>query len=396
MKQRFTCTFTLTIISLLFVCACSSNEKTQTYDGREFDISVKQDKSLIAKSTKEGFEYNLTISGSGQAVDYSKKELVPWNPIIKKIKNVTINEGILNIGDYYFYSLPIEYLILPSTVNSVGEHSFNNNTTIYTMGGELVTSNDVYYYSETKPTQAGNYFFLEDGVPHIWQTPSILFIGNSFTYYTATEGSPMVPSYFSKIAKNLGQDNIIDSVCKGSHKLTLFADPSDEYGKVVEQKLTTNKYDYVILQEHSTTPISNYDIFLAAVTKLKTRIDATQTNCKTILYETWGSPASYQGQGFDSVGAMELALRNAYSKAAKETGCEVTNVGQAFTYAYETLNLSNIYYTDNRHQSSFGAYLSAACHVKSIFKFNMSKCSEYCELDEEECKTLLGIADTIC
>ena len=38
------------IFSTLSICACSSHENNSSYDGREFDISIKQDKSLILKS----------------------------------------------------------------------------------------------------------------------------------------------------------------------------------------------------------------------------------------------------------------------------------------------------------------------------------------------------------
>ena len=376
----------------VFVVSCSSNNKpVQTYDGRVFDISEKQDKSLTVTSNKVGYDYTLTISGSGSGVDYQKKEEAPWNPICKKVKEVSINEGITHIGDYYFYSINLEYYILPSTVISVGEHTFNKDAIIYTYGGELDNIENVYYYSENKPSQNGKYFYMLDGVPHIWTVTSVLFVGNSFTYYPTGETTPAVPNYFQKIAQNLKQEVNIDYVVKGSHTLTKFANPSDEMGKIVEQKLTTNKYDFVILQEQSTTPINNYNTFLTAVQKLKMRIDETQEKCKTVLYETWGSPTAIQGTTYATVGEMEAVLREAYTNAGRECECQVDYVGKAFTYTYETLSI-NIYYSDNRHQNNFGAYLSAAVHVKSIFNLNVTSCTEYCDLDETTCKTLLDVA----
>ena len=394
------CAFTL--------ASCTNNEsKNNSYDGREFDISALKDGSLIAKSTKDGFNYNLEISGSGQAIDYQKKEEAPWYALSKKINKVTINEGIENIGDYFFTSLTLDYYLLPATVESVGDHSFNSGATIYTFGGTLNNiDNDVYYYSGTKPTGPGNYFYMEDGEPQIWVyvagKVSFLFIGNSFTYrgnnVSDTE-HPEVPADFKNIAANLGVEVEVDSVCKGSHSLTKFADKTDEMGSVVETKLTTNKYDYVILQEQSTTPINNYSTFLTAVKKLKARVDATQTNCKTILYETWGTPYNI-GQDPQTygatVGAMEAKLRTAYQNAGEESGCQVNYVGKAFTYTYENYSSINIYADDNRHQNGNGAYLSAAVHFRSIFRMKVSNCTNYCSLDQTCCKTLLSVADTIC
>lgn len=405
MEKRIHLHFFVLGLSIFSLCACGNQaNKQQGYDGREFDISINNDGSLICTSTKENNYYQLTISGSGASKDYERKELVPWNPIVKKVNKVTINEGITNIGDYFFNSLTLDYYVLPKTVASVGEHSFNKESVIYTFGSKLENiDNDVYYYSETKPTDNGKYFYLEDGDIVVWPNiptapVSFLFIGNSFTYRgnSGTESEPEVPAHFKKIANNLDIDVNVDFVVKGSHTLTKFADSTDEMGQIVEQKLTTKQYDYVILQEQSTTPINNYNTFLTAVKKLKARIDQTQTNCVTTLYETWGTPynTSNDPTTYGSTpGAMEAKLRTAYKNAGEEAGCKVNYIGKAFTYAYETENI-NIYNEDNRHQNGLGAYLSAACHVRSFFNVRVSHCSEYCGLSQNECKALLSVADT--
>ena len=407
MSKRNKVNFLAFILSLFSLCSCATKEENkQSYDGREFDISVNSDNSLICESVKEGTSYSLTISGSGAAKDYERKELVPWNPIVKKVNKVTINEGITNIGDYFFNSLTLESYVLPKTVTSVGEHSFNKGSTIYTFGSELKNiENEVYYYSENKPTTSGKYFYLEDGEIVVWPNIpanplSFLFIGNSFTYKGdyGTVDNPEVPAYFKKIANNLDIDVNIDYVVKGSHSLTKFSDPNDEMGKIVETKLTSNKYDYVILQEQSTTPINSYSSFLTAVKKLKLRVNQTQTKCETILYETWGTPYNTTQDSNTygkSVGEMEAKIRSAYENAGEEAGCTVNYIGKAFTYAYETEKIDIYNKDDRRHQNGLGAYLSAACHVRSFFKTKMTHCTDYCGLSTNECKTLLSVADKV-
>lgn len=390
--------FLLLLIPALISCGGGGDggNGNSGYDGREYDISTNQDGSLKAISTKDGNYYNLTISGEGSAIDYERKEAVPWNPIIKKIKSVTIEEGISNIGDYYFSSLPLDYFLLPSTVTSIKENSFNPTSKIYTKGSTLQDNeNEIYYYSESKPSENGEYFYLLDGVPYVWDITSVMFIGNSFTYYPQSVTSPTVPMYFESIAESLNQDIEIDYVVKGSHTLTKFANPSDEYGKIVDEKLNNNQYDYVILQEQSTTPINNYNTFLSAVKKLKEKINSTQKDCEVILYETWGSPKAIEDGSFKTVGEMEEKLRKAYKDAGEETECKVHYIGQAFTYVYENEKDINIYYEDNRHQNEYGAYLSAACHVRSMFNIDVTKSTEYCGLDEAKCKTLLEVAKNI-
>ena len=394
MKKKIA--FLALLIPVFFACSNGGGNSSLNagYDGRIFDISEAQDGSLTAQSIKDGFNYKLKITGAGEAIDYDKKESVPWNPIIKKITSVTIEEGICNIGDYYFYSLPLDYFILPSTVTSIEEHSFSSVSKLYTYGGELNgVENEVYYYSEDKPSENGKYFYLLDGVPHVWDLTSVLFVGNSFTFYPQKTSNPAVPEYFQKIASSLKQGTTIDYVVNGSWSLTKFSDPSDEYGKVLEEKLTTNQYDYIILQEQSTTPINNYNNFLNGIKKIKARVGQTQDDCEVVLYETWGSPTAIEGK-YSSVGEMEIKLRDAYKKAGEETDCKVHYVGKAFTYVYENIPDINIYYSDNRHQGEYGAYLSAAVHVKGIFDIDVTQSTEYCGLDVEKCKTLLGVANT--
>lgn len=403
MRTKFSLTLLTAIFSTALLCSCTNTQPpTQSFDGREFDISVNQDKSLTLTSELKNGYYELTISGEGEAVDYLSATQVPWYAISQRVNKINIDYGIQNIGDYFFKSIPIEYIVLPKTTYWVGSNSFHNDTTIYTYGDPIGNiSNDVYYYSETQPTKSGNYFHMENGVPVIWPsapdplvTPSFLFIGNSFTWRQGSEDDPAVPKNFKKIAANLGYETDIDFVVKSSHTLTKYADPNDEKGRIVEQKLTTNQYDYVILQEQSTTPLNNYNTFLSAVKKLKARIEATQNKCKVILYETWGSEASLTTT-YPTIPDMEAALRSAYEKAANETGCSVNYVGKAFTYVYENRKDINIYADDNRHQNEYGAYLSAAVHVRSIFNIRVSGCTDYAGLDQTKCKTLLSVTDTV-
>ena len=82
------------VFLLLFGASCAKEPEKTSYNGREYDLSTNGDKSIIAKTEKVGTKYTLTLSGSGEGIDFDRKESVPWNPIIKSIDKVVISEGV--------------------------------------------------------------------------------------------------------------------------------------------------------------------------------------------------------------------------------------------------------------------------------------------------------------
>ena len=367
----------LLILLLFITCmlvSCGKEEEKQGYSDRTFDISLNQDGSLVAKTEKVGNDYKLTLSGSGTPTTYSKKELVPWNAIRKKIVEVNIQEGVKEIGAYFFTGLTmIDEFFLPSSITRVDDNAFSTNVKIFSYSNIVSEVLDIYVYSESAPKEAGKFFKIVEGRPFIWQTIKFLFIGNSFTYYVGTESNPMIPALFLKICESFGLNVEVDAVCKGSHTLTKFGSVTDSMGAIVDEKLNSNQYDYIILQEQSTTPINNYNTFLTAVGALNEKIKATQSSATIYLYETWGSPKAIENSAYHTIRDMEDKLDEAYTNAASEYFLKVTYVGRAFTEAAEAGK--PIYYSDNRHPSEVGAYLSALTHAATMLGLDVRKCT---------------------
>ena len=386
----------LLLVALLFSffgCGKEKEEKV-SYDGRVYDLSLKGDGSVTAKTVKVGTKYTLTLTGGGDAIDFEKKESVPWNPIVKSIDKVVIEEGVTKIGSFYFYSSRVDEFYLPSTLKTISNNAFIETQILYSYSSEIDTSipNKLYYYSEANPGIMGKYFHIVEGVPVIWNSYKVLFIGNSFTYYTQTPDNPMVPNLFKQLADSLGESVEIDYVIKGSHTLTGFSNPNDEMGKIVYEKLnSSNSYTHVILQEQSTAPINSYNNFKTAVGVICDLVSKTQSDCKVVLYETWGSPTGIQSTGHKTVGDMEKALRTAYENCAKEYDLQVDYVGKAFTYVYEKLGI-NVYFDDNRHQNLVGAYLSSCVHLASILKADVRASSFNGGVDSDVAKTIREVA----
>ena len=133
MKNKFrklTCAISVMVFSLIISSCQGGNSEQPKYDGQVFDISVSQDESVTASLKKVGTNYEIVISGKGEVISYEKKEHVPWNAISKKISSVTINEGVTNIGSYYFYSSTLTSYYVPSSITTIEENSFNPSASI--------------------------------------------------------------------------------------------------------------------------------------------------------------------------------------------------------------------------------------------------------------------------
>lgn len=375
------------------VFGCAGNGEKSGYDGREYDISASGNGSATLSVKKIGSGYALTVSGGGQVADYSGKEKVPWNVIMKKVTSVYIEEGVKNIGDYFFSATNIKEFFLPSSVESVGARSFPNGAILYSYAeAEFDTDYEIYFYSAEKPLAMNKYFRLVNGAPRVWRDYSVLFIGNSFTFRQGSTDKPTVPYFFSKLAESLGETVDVDFVVESSYTLTKYANKTDEKGAVVEQKLTQNQYDFIVLQEQSTTPVNSYNSFKTAVGKLVNRIGETQKEAEVFLYATWGYPAGLEKTSSGSVAEMNSKLRTAYDNCGSEYGLKVVHVGDAFLDIYLGHGEIELYAPDNMHQSNIGAYLSACCHISSILAIDVTNSDFTNGFDAAVCKVLQDTA----
>ena len=184
------------------LCGCNDNSSSG-FNNKSYDISLNQDNSLIAKTTKISDGYRLEIDGTGSSLNYTRKK-VPWYSIAPFITEININEGITDIGENLFSDLNFSYFILPSSVSSVKNNSFKDDIVLYSYsntfkGSEFYTT---YYYSElTPPNDGKTYWHFVNDNPTIWVVSQIkvLFIGNSFTYYND------LPLLTQEVAKSLAE-----------------------------------------------------------------------------------------------------------------------------------------------------------------------------------------------
>jgi len=349
-------------LSAMLLCSACNDDKTSwniSSDGGEM-------KAYFSDNGKHGFILN--IEGSGAMPDYSSEKDTPWYGKSGRVTEIKIADGITSIGKNAFAQcVYIDKVILPASVTAVGENAFSAKTECFAYSSVVTVAGDtvVYNYSETAPTTAGKYWHLKNDIITVWEsnivTTKVLFIGNSFTYYSD------IPGLFGKIAASADKSVVVDSVTQGSWTLTKFADENDEYGKIVDEKLKANNdYDVVVLQDQSTRPVDSYSGFLSGAKALQTKINATQKNATIYLYSTWAWEEEAAARK-TTVPELEKKICEAYDNAAAEMGVKVTHVGTAFTKVYTDYpNYKLYWWEDNKHPSYLGAYLSACVHVATI------------------------------
>lgn len=324
-------------------------------------------KASFSDNGKHG--YILTLEGTGDMPDYSSKKDTPWYGKSGRVTEIVVSDEITSIGKNAFTEcFYVKSVELPESVTKVGENAFAVTSKAYAKNPEVdATMSNVYVYSAEEPASVGNYWHYMNDIITVWQTTAkvikVLFIGNSFTYYSN------IPNIFENICNSVGAKVVAESVTMGSHTLEKFADATDEYGSIVDQKLNaSNDYDVVVLQEQTTRPLTDYNKFLAGATSLKQKIDATQTNCQIYLYSTWGYKEAADARKI-TIPEMEGQIRTAYDNVARELGVKVSYSGAAFSKVYtEHPEINLYYYKDNKHPSYLGAYLSACVHAATILK----------------------------
>lgn len=221
------------------------------------------------------------------------------------------------------------------------------------------------------------------------QNLSILFIGNSYTYY-----NDMPTAIFEKMATAAGHTVDVTAITKGGWTLEKFADPKDEYGKKVHDVLTGEKtYDLVILQEQSLRPAIAPEKFFEAVENLSKRIRAT--GAEILLYSTWGrhsESADLEKHGLTNE-TMTYQLAASYERIGKKLDIPVAHAGLAFRDVYQNHPEIELYNPDRSHPSYAGSYLAAATLCTKIYGEAPEANAFTGELTEKESEILCKAAE---
>ena len=95
------------------------------------------------------------------------------------LTDLVVPEGVTRINDYILYGYDLNSITLHASIEYIGESAFGNVGTVYYEGtreewqnvsvnSSYITEFNVYYYSETEPSEVGRYWHYVDGVPTPW------------------------------------------------------------------------------------------------------------------------------------------------------------------------------------------------------------------------------------
>ena len=192
---------------------------------------------------------------------------------------------------------------------------------------------------------------------------NILFIGNSYTYY-----SDMPQALFAPLAARAGLDCRVTAVTVGGCTLARFADETDGPGQKLREAIAEQHYDLVVLQEHGTQPVRNPALFEQSVAALL-RLLQPQAE-RFILYATCGRKTGHSD--LEKLGMTEAALPEAlacaYDAVGEKFGLPVAHVGRAFAAYAAEHPAEELYDPDLLHPSLLGSTLAAETILREVLK----------------------------
>ena len=191
----------------------------------------------------------------------------------------------------------------------------------------------------------------------------ILFVGNSYTYY-----SDMPQALFAPLAARVGLDCAVTSVTVGGCTLARFADAADAPGQKLREAIAGEHYDLVVLQEHGTQPVRRFDTFEKSVAAL---LDLLQPQAERfLLYATCGRKTGHGDLAKLGMTAEELleALARAYDAVGEKFGVPVAHVGRAFAAYAAQHPQAELYDPDLLHPSLLGSTLAAEMILHEALK----------------------------
>ncbi len=249
--------------------------------------------------------------------------------------------------------------------------------------GDSSSKSAVYF--EPSSRTAAYMEVLDTRVPK--DTTRVLCVGNSFTYYSNADWK------LKEIAWSQG--HYLDMECA--------IKPGQTFGQhlgldITAEAMAKGDYEYVFLQNQSQTNAwyaedkKKNAQFLADAEELVERVREYSPEAEIFIEATWSYPGKDYG-GFDNMKKFDRYILKGSKLMAKASDTKVSPIVKAFAIARDERPDINLFYTDDHHQSEYGAYLKACVNYRLIFGEDFEGEVADCHLDPEITAYLRDVAE---
>jgi hypothetical protein len=179
----------------------------------------------------------------------------------------------------------------------------------------------------------------------------ILFVGNSHTYYNSGVNVHL-QNLINEAHPEWGA--VVQAQTAGGYTLE-----NHFHDNTTLNAISTGNWDLVILQEQSSRPMNDPQLFYQYATALDSVI--THSGALTGFYMTWAWRHNQE---------MYAPIRDAYSYIGANLDALVGPAGIAFRNAYAADSTLNLYAPDNYHPNIMGTYLVSCIFLAQIWNVN--------------------------
>ena len=242
--------------------------------------------------------------------------------------------------------------------------------------------------AQASPTQAVAATRMPTAVPTNTPMPTrpgptrVLFVGNSLTFFHE------LPQVFAGLARAGGHSVEVDMAAKGGQTLSGHAKSSGTL-----EKLTGQRWDFVVLQEQSRIPAiaAQRNGQMVPAARLLDEM-AAESGAEPVLFMTWAGRDGLPGTSLKDYAATQLAIEAGYLAVAGEIGAMVAPVGVAWQRALEEHPELELWQRDGSHPSPEGTYLAACVFYATLLGESPEGAGELAGLPEETARFLQAVA----
>lgn len=211
---------------------------------------------------------------------------------------------------------------------------------------------------------------------HRFDSPrSILFTGNSFTFYNN--------SIYLHLRKLLVAEDPATRQEIFLKSMTISGAVLSDHRGGLQQMLESRPWEVIVLQGHSREAIEQdmAPAFQTTAHDFSTAIRAK--GAEPVLFMTWA---------YADRPEMTEKLVEAYTRLGEASGMRVIPVGLAFAQALEQIDGVRLHDTDNVHPSLAGTYLAAAVFYSALYGKSPEHLEYQAALDETLARQLREVA----